>query len=61
MSDDMSLIDYSIRELMNNNNTITAVTLISPEGNIIYQTSNWDISSDVIGVLNSWRQQSPSV
>lgn len=61
MSDDIATIDYLIRELMNTNNTITAVTLLSPDGNIIYQTSNWDISSDIIGVLNSWRQQAPSI
>lgn len=46
---------------MATNNTITAVTYTSMEGSVIYQTSNWDISPDVIGVLNSWRQQSPSV
>ena len=61
MADDVSSIDYFVRELMNSNNTITAVTYLSPDGNVIYQTSNWDISSDIISVLNSWRQQSPSV
>ncbi len=61
MSEDISTIDYIIRELINSNNTITAATLLTPEGNIVFQTSNWDISSDIIGVLNSWRQQSPSV
>ncbi|MFX1295534.1 MAG: hypothetical protein ACFFD2_11885 [Promethearchaeota archaeon] len=61
MTDDISTVEYLIRELMNTNTTITAVTYISPDGNIIYQTSNWDISSDTIGILNSWRQQSPSV
>jgi hypothetical protein len=61
MADDVSTIDYIIRELMTGNTTITAATLLTPEGNVVFQTSNWDISSDVIGVLNSWRQQSPSV
>jgi len=61
MADDASPIDYIIRDLMNGNTTITAATVLTPEGNIVFQTSNWDISSDVIGVLNSWRQQSPSV
>ncbi len=61
MQDDTSAIDYIIRDLMTGNATITAATLLTPEGNVVFQTSNWDISSDVIGVLNSWRQQSPSV
>ncbi|MHA1263768.1 MAG: hypothetical protein ACTSRS_00890 [Candidatus Helarchaeota archaeon] len=61
MQDDVTTIDYIIRELMASNNTITAATVLTPEGQVVYQTSNWDISSDVIGLLNSWRQQAPSV
>jgi hypothetical protein len=61
VSDDIATIDYVIRDLMNTNNTITAVTLLSLEGTVVYQTSNWDISPDIIQVLNAWRQQSPSV
>lgn len=59
--EDASTLDYIIRDLMHGNATITAATVLSLEGNVVFQTSNWDISSDVIGVLNSWRQQSPSV
>ncbi|NVM54071.1 MAG: hypothetical protein HWN66_10260 [Candidatus Helarchaeota archaeon] len=61
MSDDAANIDYIVRDLMSGNSTITAATLLTQEGNVVFQTSNWDISSDIIGVLNSWRQQSPSV
>lgn len=61
MQDDTSTIAYIIQDLMNNNNTITAATVVAPEGTVIYQTSNWDISSDIIGLLNSWRQEGSSV
>ncbi len=61
MPDDASTIDYFVRELMNANNTITAISYISPDGTIIFQTSNWDISSDIISVLNAWRQTASSV
>lgn len=55
--------DYStaITKLISSNDTITAVTIVNGAGNIIYQTSNWDITSDVISVLNAWRKQEPSI
>lgn len=61
MSEDIANIDYFVRDLINLNPTIMAISYMNDNGNIIYQTSNWDISPDTIGVLNAWRQQSPSI
>jgi len=61
MTEDTANIDRSVRDLMNINPTIMAITYMNETGNIVYQTSNWDISPDTIGVLNSWRQQAPSI
>lgn len=61
MPEDTATIDYFVRDLMTTNPTIMALTYMNDNGNIIYQTSNWDISSDTITVLNAWRQQTPSV
>jgi hypothetical protein len=61
MPEDSATIDYFVRDLMATNPTIMALTYMNDNGNIIYQTSNWDISSDTISVLNAWRQQTPSV
>jgi len=61
MAENNANIDYFVRDLMNLNPTIMAITYMNENGNIIYQTSNWDISPDTIGVLNSWRQQAPSI
>jgi hypothetical protein len=61
MPEDSATIDYFVRDLMTTNPTIMALTYMNENGNIIYQTSNWDISSDTISVLNAWRQQTPSV
>ena len=61
MPEDSATIDYYVRDLINTNPTIMALTYMNDNGNIIYQTSNWDISSDTISVLNAWRQQTSSV
>ncbi|MHA1299849.1 MAG: hypothetical protein ACTSO9_10470 [Candidatus Helarchaeota archaeon] len=56
-------IDYAgaVARLMEANSTVTAVCICDGQGSVIYQTSNWDITSDIITLLNSWRQQQPSI
>ena len=54
-------IEKEITELLNANKSITAVTVTNGQGQVIFQTSNWDITSDIVTLLNSWRQQAPSV
>jgi len=56
-------LDYgaAVTRLMEANNTVTAVTICDGAGSVLYQTSNWDITSDIINLLNSWRQQQPSI
>lgn len=56
-------MDYesAVRRLLAANNTVTAVTIVDGAGGVLYQTSNWDITSDIISILNSWRQQQPSI
>ncbi|MHA1144596.1 MAG: hypothetical protein ACTSRW_07660 [Candidatus Helarchaeota archaeon] len=56
-----SEIEQEIRGLMDKNNSVTAVTITNGQGEVIFQTSNWDITSDIILLLNSWRQQAPSI
>ena len=56
-------VDYgsAITKLMEANNTVTAVTICDGQGSVLFQTSNWDITSDIITLLSSWRQQQPSI
>lgn len=54
-------IEQEISKLMEANKSITAVTVTSGQGQVLFQTSNWDITGDIVPTLNSWRQQSPSV
>ncbi len=56
-------VDYgaAVNKLLESNNTVTAVTICDGTGAVIYQTNNWDITADVINLLNSWRQQTHSI
>jgi hypothetical protein len=55
--------DYesAVKRLLASNNTVTAVTIVDGAGGVLYQTNNWDITSDIITILSSWRQQQPSI
>ncbi|NVM01747.1 MAG: hypothetical protein HWN67_05405 [Candidatus Helarchaeota archaeon] len=56
-------LDYegAVKRLLTANNTVTAVTVVDGAGGVLFQTNNWDITSDIITILNSWRQQQPSI
>ena len=58
---DKVAIEKEITALLDANKSITAVTVTNGQGQVIFQTSNWDITSDIVTLLNSWRQQAPSV
>ena len=55
--------DYEnvLNKLFEANKTVTAVTIMDGSGNVLYQTSNWDITSDIISTLNAWRKQEHSI
>lgn len=55
--------DYesAVKRLLAANNTVTAVSIVDGAGSVLYQTNNWDITSDIITILSSWRQQQPSI
>ncbi len=53
--------ESAVKRLLAANNTVTAVTIVDGAGGVLYQTNNWDITSDIITILSSWRQQQPSI
>ncbi|MHA1785581.1 MAG: hypothetical protein ACTSX4_03695 [Candidatus Helarchaeota archaeon] len=57
----MSYFEEAINKLFEVNKTITAVTVMDGSGNVLYQTSNWDITADIISTLNAWRKQEHSI
>ncbi|NHI91886.1 MAG: hypothetical protein EAX96_05245 [Candidatus Lokiarchaeota archaeon] len=59
----MSEPDYEkvLNKLFDANKTVTAVTIMDGSGNVLYQTSNWDITADIISTLNAWRKQEHSI
>ncbi|MHA1409092.1 MAG: profilin family protein [Candidatus Odinarchaeia archaeon] len=54
----MSIEDFS-KNLMTNNNTITATAVISLDGSILYQTQNWTVDGG--SIINSFKNKEPSL
>ncbi|MHA1310087.1 MAG: hypothetical protein ACTSWR_05450 [Candidatus Helarchaeota archaeon] len=51
-----------IKELQNQNNTIGAVTVYNWQQNqILYQSSEWDITQDLGTILSAWTESQPSI
>ncbi|MHA1341971.1 MAG: profilin family protein [Promethearchaeota archaeon] len=46
-------VNQVVDELLNEEPNVGAVAVIKSDGSIIFQTENWDLSSDVQSVLNA--------
>jgi len=57
----MSEYEKAVNILFDANGTVTAVTVMDGSGSVLYQTSNWDITADIITCLNAWRKQEHSI
>ncbi len=57
----MSEFENAVDKLFDANATVTAVTVMDGSGSVLYQTSNWDITADIITCLNAWRKQEHSI
>ena len=57
----MSEYEKAVNKLFEANGTVTAVTVMDGSGSVLYQTSNWDITADIITCLNAWRKQEHSI
>jgi len=55
-------VENIIKELQNQNNTIGAVTVYNWQQNqILYQSSEWDITQDLGTILSAWTESQPSI
>lgn len=50
-----------INELISANENITAAAVITNDGRMIYQTQNWDVTGDIMGLLSAWREKAPAI
>lgn len=47
-------IETAIQNILQLDPNVLAIAVINNQGGIIFQTSNWDISPDIAGVLQVW-------
>jgi hypothetical protein len=50
-----------VKRLLTANPTITHAAVATPEGRVLYQTKNWDVSKDIRKVLADWVVRSPAI
>lgn len=52
-------IDDVVKDLVSVNNTIGAIAVLDPSGNVVYTTQNWNVNGTEL--INSWRRKDSSV
>lgn len=57
----MSNVDSIIIQLQGKNPNVTAVAIISLEGQVMWQTSNWNVVDDAPNLIAAWRDKAPSI
>lgn len=57
----LSNVDSIIIQLQGKNPNVTAVAIISLEGQVMWQTSNWNVVDDAPNLIAAWRDKAPSI
>jgi hypothetical protein len=47
-------IETAVQKILQLEPNILAIAVINTQGNVIFQTNNWDISPDIAGILQVW-------
>jgi len=53
--------DAIVRDLQAKNPNITAIAILTLDGQVLYQTNNWNVVQDAPNLIAAWREKAPSI
>ncbi|MHA1580231.1 MAG: profilin family protein [Candidatus Freyarchaeota archaeon] len=53
--------DAIVRDLQAKNPNITAIAILTLDGQVMYQTNNWNVVQDAPNLIAAWREKAPSI
>ncbi|MFB0559919.1 MAG: profilin family protein [Candidatus Lokiarchaeia archaeon] len=56
-----SNFDSVIAQLQAKNPSVTAIAILTLDGQVMYQTNNWNIVADAPNLIAAWREKQPSI
>jgi predicted regulator of Ras-like GTPase activity (Roadblock/LC7/MglB family) len=56
-----SNFDSVIAQLQAKNPNVTAIAILTLDGQVMYQTNNWNIVTDAPNLIAAWREKQPSI
>jgi hypothetical protein len=56
-----SNFDYIVQQLQAKNPNVTAVAILTLDGQVMYQTDNWNVVPDAPNLISAWREKQPSI
>jgi hypothetical protein len=57
----LSNVDSIIVQLQGKNPNVTAIAILSLDGQVMWQTNNWNVVEDAPNLISAWKEKAPSI